>query len=123
METQFSIETRQKAEVLFQTEVPLGVGGTFEGPVRQVDGYAQIAILGISDEPFTIEVFEAVNVTPDGAGRFVKTQGTLSSSVVGSQSVISTQVAPFGKFMKMLLTNTGGAMSELSFVAQGRPLP
>jgi hypothetical protein len=60
----FVIPTRQKTDVLFQSTTPLGSGGSFESPIARVDGYNQVAILAVSDQPFTIVVTEAPGLPP-----------------------------------------------------------
>lgn len=60
----FVIPTRQKTDVLFQSSSPLGSGASFESPIAQVDGYNQISILAVSDQPFTIVVTEAPGLPP-----------------------------------------------------------
>lgn len=121
---EFTIPTRQKADVLFESSTPLGVGDSFTSDVKRVSGYAQISILAISDQPFGINVEEACVVDINGVGNFVQTGTTLMSSAVGGQQVICTRIQPFGNFMKMVLGNLGpGDMTSLSFSAQGIPLP
>lgn len=114
----FVIATRQKADPLFGSDVPLGAAGTFTSPVRQVVGYDSIAILAISDQPFTITVEEACE--PDG--QYAQTQ-TLSSALVGGVQQICTRIRPCGAFMILALGNTGAPMSTLDFCAYGVPLP
>src|SRR5262245_17198886 len=118
----FVIPTRQKADLLFESVLPLAGGTSFVSNVARVDGYAQIAILAVSDQPFGITVEEACVVAPDGTGRFVQTQGTLMSTLVGGQQQVCTRIQPCGTFMRMTLGNLGGAMTFLSFCAQGIPL-
>lgn len=62
----FVIPTRQKTDVLFQSTTPLpaGVLGAFTSNIARVAGYSQIAILAISDQPFTITVTEAIEMPP-----------------------------------------------------------
>jgi hypothetical protein len=117
-----AVQTRQTNDVLFSSDSPLAAAGIFTSEIRAVSGYGQIPILAISDQPFSIDVYEAVSLDAQGNGRFVLTQTTLVSAVVGGQEVISTRISPFGNYMKILLTNTGGAMSALSFTAQGEPV-
>jgi len=119
---ELSIPTRQDAEVLFQTQTPLKAGASFTTGVQRVSGYAQIEILAISDQSFTIQVLEAVTVDQTGKGHFVQIQSTLSSVVVGTQQVISTRIPRFGHYMKMVLVNGATPETELSFAAQGLPL-
>jgi|SRR5579871_1548248 len=60
----FVIPTRQKTDVLSQTSSPLASGQSFTSPIARVDGYNQVAILAVSDQPFTIVVTEAPGLPP-----------------------------------------------------------
>jgi len=60
----FVIQTRQKADVLFQSITPLPAGQVFTSAIARVAGYGEIAILAISDQPFTIVVTEAIELPP-----------------------------------------------------------
>src|SRR5436190_22194869 len=119
----FAIPTRQKTDVLFESSAPLDALGFFTSPVMEVSGYAKITILAASDEPFGLNVEEAVSVEPDGTGNFVQTDPTIMASFVSGQWQIATTIKPFGKFMKMVLGNLGAPMAYLSFLAKGMPLP
>lgn len=119
----FAIQTRQKTDVLFESSDPLGVLGFFASPVREVSGYAKVSILAASDQPFGINVEEAVAVKVDGTGQFVQTDATIMAALVGGQFQVTTSVKPFGRFMKMVLGNLGAPQGFLSFLAKGIPLP
>lgn len=113
------IATRQKADILFDTDTPLAAAGTFTPDEREVLGYDSIAILAIADQPFTITVQEACTA----GGQYVVTQ-TLASSPVSGVEAICTRIRPCGAFMIMELDNPGAtAMTSLDFCAQGIPLP
>jgi hypothetical protein len=60
----FVIPTRQKTNVLLQTSSPLAAGESFTSPIAGVDGFNQVAILAVSDQPFTIIVNEAPGLPP-----------------------------------------------------------
>lgn len=119
----FEIQTRQKTDVLFEFSEPLDLFGLFVSPVREVSGYAKITILAVADQPFGLNVEEAVSVADDGTGRFVQTDATITAALVGGQYQIATSVQPFGKYMKMVVGNLGAAMSLFDFLAKGVPLP
>jgi hypothetical protein len=119
----FAIATRQKADVLFESSSPLGILGFFASPVRRVSGYAKISILAASDQPFGLNVEEAVSVKPDGTGNFVQTDPTIAAVLVGGNFQIVTTIKPFGRFMKMVLGNLGGPEGFLSLLVKGIPLP
>jgi len=114
----FVIPTRQKTDLLFSTGRPLGAAKSFRSPVAEVAGYNAVAFLGVSDQPFTVTVFEACS--PDGP--FVGV-ATLASALVGGQNQVCSRVSPCGSFMKVTLDNGGAAMGSLSFCSQGIPVP
>jgi hypothetical protein len=118
-----AIQTRQKTDLLFESSDPLDTLGFFSSQVREVSGYAKISILAVADQPFAINVEEAVVVKVDGTGQFVQTDATITASLVGGQYRIVTTINPFGQFMKMVLGNLGAPMGFLSFMAKGIPLP
>lgn len=60
----FVIPTRQRTDVLFQSSTPLGAGASFTSRIARVDGYNQVSIIAVSDQPFTIVVEEAAALTP-----------------------------------------------------------
>lgn len=112
------IPTRQKADLLFSTDTPLGAGATFVSPIREVDGYNAVTFLAIASTAFTIVVNEAC----EAGGPFVET-ATLTSSVVAGQNVVCARVFPCGSFMRTSLGNLGGAQTALSYCAHGVPEP
>lgn len=77
----FEIQTRQKTDVLFEFSEPLDLLGLFVSPVREVSGYAKITILAVADQPFGLNVEEAVSVADDGTGRFVQTDATITAAL------------------------------------------
>lgn len=122
IQLKYSIQTRQKSDVLFTTAVPLGLGATYTSPIRRVIGYANICILAVSDQPFDIQVLQAADLRKNGTGNFVLTPAAFSAVVAGTQWMICERVPPCGAFMKMTLRNTGlAAMSELAFTVLGLP--
>jgi hypothetical protein len=122
-EENFSIPSRQKSDVLFESDQPLGAGASFATGVARTTGYAQVSIFAVSDQPFSIIVEEAVIVKPDGTGNFAQTQATLNSVSVGGIEQVATRITPFGNFMKMVLTNPGGTPEAyLNFLVQGLPV-
>lgn len=57
-----------------------------------------------------------------GVGTMTQTQATLTSTVVAGKNRIAVRITPFGTFMQMVLTNTGGASALLNFSVLGIPL-
>jgi hypothetical protein len=122
-EENFSIPTRQKADPLFESSVPIQNGSSLATDVKRVSGYAQVSIFALSDQPFTIVVEEAAVVKSDGTGNFAQTQATIASATVAGQEQVVTRIQPFGNFMKMTLANASGSnQTFLSFLAQGLPV-
>jgi hypothetical protein len=124
----FVIPTRQKTGLLFPVRPPktpgpfpvlLAAGASVVYGSFAVDGYATIAILAVSDQPFTIVITEGV--IP--AGPFVQTQ-SFSSTLVGSLQVVKQRFAPSGLFGKATMTNIGAAIqTQVTLLGQGIPLP
>lgn len=112
------IATRQKADLLFSSDTPLGAGETFTPSPKRVVGYDSIAILAISDQAFAITVEEAC----EADGQFAQTE-TLSSALVAGVQQICTRIRPCGAFMVLALGNLGAPMGVLDFCAHGVPLP
>lgn len=119
---EFVIQTRQKADLLALTKIPLGAGGSFQSRIRRVEGYAEIELFGVSDQPFQIKVFEATDVRRDGTGNFVLTQAAIVATASGAQWVICTRIDPCGRFAYFVLENTGAAMTELAASVLGLPV-
>lgn len=121
--SKFIIETRQKAERLFETAQPLDASGSIVLPVREVRGYAEILLFGVSDQPFGVNIEEAPNLAAVQAGRFVQTEATILSTVVGSFQQVKTRVAPLGSYMRITIGNLAASpMTVFDFLAQGLPL-
>lgn len=124
----FVIPTRQKTGLLFPVR-PLDTPGGFPvllaagvsvvyGPFA-LDGYATVAILAVSDQPFVIVITEGV--IPEGP--FVQTQ-SFASAAVGALQVVKQRFSPSGLFGKATMTNTGtGAQTQISLLGQGVPVP
>ena len=128
------IETRQETEVLFSlppvpTDNPpflLPAAGVVVMPPqpsptlslgKNVAGYAAVDFLGISDTAMSLLIEEA----NDPNGPFVPVQ-TIASVVAGSFQMIRSRVIPIGSFMRVTLTNAGGAQTVLSFKGIGLPV-
>jgi hypothetical protein len=119
----FSVLTRQKSDLLFSSQIPLGAFGAFVSPVRKVSGYALIAILAISDQPFAINIEEATAVNSTGEGNFVQTQAILLSQPSGAYQKVAIRFNPVGKYMKLELGNLAAEPETfLSLVGRGVPL-
>lgn len=114
-----SIQTRQRAELLFHTDETLGAGGSFAPmDTRLVAGYNAVAFFAVSDQPFEIRVLEGCSK----AGRFVVTE-TLASVAAGANQVVCERVLPCGPLMRVALANLGAPQQSLSFCALGIPEP
>lgn len=114
-----SIPTRQKEDLLLETKLPLGTGGSITlGPVG-VSGYSEIAILGTSNLSFTVRLEEGCS----REGPFVVTH-TLLSSLVGALQQICRREKLCGIFLRATVLNTGGApQASLNVCIQGIPVP
>lgn len=123
----FVIQTRQKAARLFPTHIselsdqldPLGGSESLaQGPV-EVSGYAVIAVMAISDQPFTITFYEGVSPT----GEFSVSQ-QFTSQVVDGRFVVTERFTRSGSFMKMVFENTSSSPETyLNLLVQGVPCP
>lgn len=149
----FVIPTRQKTDILFQSSTPIASGDSFTSRIARVDGYNQVAILAVSDQPFTITIEQATALpptlaqpqqallpipqppplpspTPDVAGDpppigvgTFVTTQTLTSASVGGVQQVCTRIQPCGSFMRMTVAPSGAGQTTLSFAALGIPLP
>ncbi len=112
-----SIQVRQRAEALFGTSTPLAAGASFTSPVRRVAGFAQVTLLGVADQTFSVAVEEACSED----GPFVRTR-TILSELSGVAQRICGRALPCGAFMRTVVTNTSGApMASLEFCGEGVP--
>lgn len=122
IDLEYSIQTRQKADLLVSTTVPQGVAASYASPIRRVLGYSQVCILAVADQPFDIQVFQAADLKRNGSGNFAMTPSAFSAVVAGMQWLVCQRVPPCGAFMKLTLRNTGpGAMGELALTVLGLP--
>lgn len=137
MEGKNVVQTRQRVEDLFAplvdaagNQIFIAGSGTMAIPAqppsppgpaalgREIDGYDVIAFYGLSDQPFTIDVYEAVECE----GPYVLAQ-TLTSAVLAGFSRVSTRIPSNAKFMRIVVTNTGGAAQTVfSFRGFGIPI-
>jgi hypothetical protein len=138
MEGKNVVETRQRVEDLFAplgdaagNQIFIAAGGTMDIPAqpsvlgpgpaalgREIDGYDVVSFYGLSDQPFTIGIYEAVECE----GPYVLAQ-TLTSAVVGGFSRVSVRIPSNAKFMRIVVTNTGGApQTVFSFRGFGIPI-
>jgi hypothetical protein len=69
---------------------------------REIAGYAVESFFIVSDQPFSVAVFESCHC----CGPWVQTE-TLVSAVVDGQNLLSTRLAANSKFMRLEITNTG----------------
>lgn len=124
--SKFVIQTRQKAELLFEVVSPLGaapsatlgVSKTFASPPRLVQGYGAINFLIISDVAFTLRIQEAS--TPAGPWAQTVSQASALDAATGNQ-FICLQVAPCGAYMRVFVDN--GPAAQGSFTLEGVGLP
>ncbi len=144
----FAVQTRQKTNVLFPRVVPptppnapilgvvaptidpiqsskrigpvrlLAAGETQDFGVAEINGYAAIAILVITDQPFTVRFYEGI--APEGP--FLLTKEIPGAAPFGDYYAAFTFL-PFGSYGKATLTNDGAvAETQLQFEVQGVPL-
>lgn len=112
-----TITTRQKAEELAHTVLPLAGGATFESKVSLIAGYNSIAFLGISDQPFTVTMTEGC----DQDNPFTLTQSIASSVDPNGNQRVCTRVLPCGNYVVIRVVNGVAPQSFLSFCALGIP--
>lgn len=112
----FIVPTRQKAEALFQSSVPIASAGSFKSDAKLVMGYATASIFAVSDQSFQVVVLESC----DPEGPFAVTQ-TFTSSANGSSQAVSQRFAPFGEYMKLIVSPIGPGMGEFDLLGQGIP--
>lgn len=84
---------------------------------KKVAGYSAINFLAISDQGMTLIIEEA----NDPTGPFVQT-GSFASEVMGTLQGICERFFPCGSYMRVTLSNTGGAQTVLSFKGVGLPM-
>jgi hypothetical protein len=109
-----SVETRQKAGVLFETSVPLKAGASIGLGPAEVDGYSQIGILVLSDQSFVVSLFEAE--VSGGPYVLSQTYTAVSSSNVqsgpfplvaaGPGFMVAQRFFVTGSFLKATIQNT-----------------
>jgi len=119
MEGRNVTQNRQRVEDLFSAPVDTQGNQVFIAPAtptlipaqtgpdicgREIAGFDVVSFFAVSDQPFSIAVFESCGC----CGPWVNT-ATLTSSVVDGQQVISVRRASNAKFMRLVVTNTGGA--------------
>lgn len=117
-----SVETRQKVGVLFGTDVPLKAGASIGLGPAEVDGYTQVAILVLSDQPFTVSIFEAE--VPEGPYVLSQTYSSVSSGAAGPGFMVAQRFVVTGSFLKATIQNTSGIPETvLSAKFLGIPMP
>lgn len=115
----FVSATRQKADVLFSSDEPIGGSDTFSSAAAEVRGHSVVTFLAISDRPFRIRVEEACS----GDGPWALT-ATLPSAfdTVSQLERACARVAPCGSFMRAFLDNLSAAPQRvLRFCSLGLP--
>lgn len=117
-----AVQTRQKNDVLFSSETPIGAGASIGFGPKEIDGFAETSILVLSDQPFSINLFEAS--FPDGPYQLSQSYTSVSSGNPAAGNMVAQRFFVTGSFLKMTLDNTSGAPETvLSLLVQGIPLP
>lgn len=118
-----AVQTRQKTGVLFSSERPIDAGASVGFGPAEIDGYSSISILILSDQPFSINLFEAGIV----GGPYELSQSFTSTSSgvgIGPGFMIAQRFIPTGSFLRMTLQNLSAARQMiLSLLVQGNPAP
>jgi hypothetical protein len=98
----FTIQTRQKSEILVQSDEAIAPLATFESAVRKVDGYSAISILVTGVRSIQVRVEEAC--TEDGTFGLT---GTLASTLdpISGLYVVCERFATCGAFAKFYIDN------------------
>lgn len=120
--TPFVVQTRQKVGILWLKTFTVAAGATVDVgvlPIRQVDGYDQINFLVTSEKSFSLLTLEA----SDPGASFIRTSSNNSAidPVTGLQK-IAVFVAPSGRYMRVLFTNTSADDAEFNFCGYGLPV-
>lgn len=136
MESFGSVQSRQRTEDLFSVpknalgnQILLTAAQAYDIPQQpaapgpaalgiQVNGFGSITFYALSDQTFTIDIYEAA----ESDGPYALSQ-TFTSSLVSGVSRVSEQVSPSGLFMRIVVTNTDGSTQDyFSFRAFGLPI-
>jgi len=117
----FMIPTRQKADILVENDAPLGAApSSATSSVREIAGYSELSILGISDQPFEVTV--EAGCTDDGPFAAVVTFTSSLDASTGLQKVCE-RMEPCGFFGRIILTNTSVTpQAQLSLCVIGLPM-
>lgn len=131
-----AVLSRQRVEILFGVpkdaqgnQILLGASGggsdTYAQPQqptgrelgREIAGYPVICFYGLSDQAFSVQIYEAVSCD----GPYVLAQ-TLTSAVVGGLNRISQRVSSNALYMRVVFLNTGGSpQTQFDFAGFGLP--
>jgi collagen triple helix repeat protein len=106
------IASRQHTEALWKTVSQIPVGQIFQGDVRQIGGYANIAFLAISNQPIVLDIEEA----NDPSGPFLLVASFAAEVDSRGQYVIREQYQPGALFARALVQNSdpnAGAVFDL----------
>lgn len=98
----FTIQTRQKSEILVRLGETLDPSGIFESPVKKVDGYSGISIFVTGTQPIRVRVEEAC--TEDGTFGLTETLASTLDPDSGLY-VICERVFTCGAFAKFYIDN------------------
>lgn len=121
MKPGFTIETRQKADLLFsRRQVPDDGGSIFTFDTKKVIGYDSIRWLIISDLAFTLEILEGCGSAEGDP--FPVTASFFSVTSDAFQKICET-IRPCGSFMFARIEFTGVVGSFLFACGRGLPTP
>lgn len=114
-----AVQTRQRTERVAETTTPLQAAGSYESSTRLVAGYSVVALLALSDQPFTLMVSEA----SESDGEYgVTNPFTAELEAVSGLYMVCQRVRPCGTYLKTVLTNTGADMASLEYAATAIPV-
>lgn len=126
-----SVQTRQKAAVLFETSTPLKAGASVGLGPSKVSGYSSVGVLVLADQTFTVSIFEAE--VAGGPYVLSQTYSSVSSSNVqsgpfplvaaGPGFMVAQKFFVTGSFLKVTIQNTGFPETILSARFVGIPAP
>lgn len=107
--------TRQRTDLLWDSQDLLGAGGTFSGAVRLVAGYGGINFFISSNLSFRLRIQEG----PTSSGPWTETDRIASAlNDAADAQIICQRIVPCGSYMRIFVDNLGG-LTQTSFVVHG----
>lgn len=98
----FASATRQRADVMFSSDIPVGGSDTFPSSAAEAAGYGAVAFFALSDRPFRIRAEQSCS--PDGP--WLPTDTFVSTfDMVSLLFAVCVRTAPCGTFMRIFLDN------------------